>query len=176
MANPLAQYVWPAPYFDYTDARTWHDGLWGGGQWPPEGFPGHPEIHGMSGLGSNNLVFLNPNARTWMPGDRARLQAGGLWGLGQTDTSSLPGSPSLTIPGADTAPVATSTGTDSSGDLPLVSMTPTQQQQYTQLVTQAAAQTMQQQASQSQTLGTWILVGGGAAVLILIFAMNARKR
>lgn len=78
--NPLADYIdRPAPYFDYTDAHTWYDGLWGGGQWPPEGIRGIGQFTPGFPPGFDPPVYFH--TPVFFPGDRARIMAG-LRGLG----------------------------------------------------------------------------------------------
>jgi hypothetical protein len=89
MSNPLRDYVTAfAPSFDYSDARTFYDGLWGGGQWPPEGYPHTPRVMGMRGINDNLLVWNQPAA--FFRGDRSRIAAGRAAGMSGVGSSNDP--------------------------------------------------------------------------------------
>lgn len=146
--NPLAEYIdRPTPYFDYTDAHTWYDGLWGGGQWPPEGIRGIGQFTPGFPPGFDPPVYFH--TPVFFPGDRSRIMAG-LRGLGQTSCDAN-GQNCVDL---SNLPVSTPTSVAMSN-----------------VETAGASQTLQQQAAQNQaqqTGQTIVLLAGGALVLFLI--------
>src|SRR5215471_14401714 len=100
MGNPLAEYVQaPTPYFDFSDARTYYDGLWGSGLWPPEGYPGV----GMNGLGESMPGGTLPPVM--FPGDWARLRAASLRGLGNGAVIANLNQPTVDLSNCDPATI-----------------------------------------------------------------------
>lgn len=185
MPNPLMDYVQaPSPMFDFTDAHTWYDGLWGQGLWPPTGVRGLGQWPGYS-----HPVFFH--APTFFPGDRGRLAAAGMRGLGQgsgvvVNLSSPTGTVDLTncdpetvdaynqglIPTPSCAAPALPTATNPPC---LFGYTGPLQPGQVFCATGTTTPPMQPSPTTTSGTGTVVLIIGGMAAFFLLFMMATRR-